>query len=217
MDEKARQRFNNLHAKGMKLRDRYPRPALTAFQLADETAADAGDERMRLNALNPMARALWHLGRYDEAAERLKEAKSIAEKLTLIDESAIAVSNLGRLAAVQVVETVAVEDQGQQFRIRSVPHFAEARKMLSNHPHYYFRYANAQHGAGVAALAGVRQEAANLIADGMSVAFSVSPQPYDQVKTSDINPRGLEQMATALAYLAHGDARLAEQLREQIR
>jgi len=218
-DPETRRQFEVLHAAGMQAKaDDDHEGALAFFKQADLLAQRHGDEVKRLHALNPKARALWTLGRYDEATEELTTAAVIANEHCIVDEAAIALSNLGRLAAIKIVRIIPSAEVSEALRDESVQYFANARQKLRRHPHYYYRYANAQHGSPIAALAGEHRESAALLSDGMSVAFEISPQPYDQVKTYTISPKGLSQMELALALLANPDSPgLRHEIIDQIR
>lgn len=218
MTPEARQQFEELHTQGLQAQKAgNPQAALDRFLSADELAKTADDERKRLDALNPAAHAMWLMGDYDTALGVLTGAERIAERLQLIDEQAIAVSNMGRLAAVRTVNLSPVPKQAEELRREAVPRFARARQMLAGHGHFYFRYANAQHGSVAAALAGERREAVRLLKDGLSVAFRKSPEPYDQKRTYRISRRGLGQMATAAGLLPLGGRtpKLAEMARSR--
>lgn len=172
--------------------------ARDSFYSAEDIAREAGDEHKRLDALNPAAHALWLLGYYDIALDTLTGAEQLAERLFLIDERAIAISNMGRLATYKTLKLVPVADQPEALRQEAVPRFQKAREMLAGNAHFYYRYANAQYGAPTAALASERREALKLLRDGLSVAFRRSPEPYNyDPRTYKISPRGLGQMAVA--------------------
>jgi hypothetical protein len=81
----------------------------------------------------------------------------------------------------------------------------QSADILRGNDHYYYRYANAQHGSVVAALSGKRRNTYHLLSEGLRVAFKVSPEPYDQIKTYKINRRGLVQMAAAAALILFGN------------
>lgn len=206
MSPQERWDFENLHALGLEAqKDGRSPDALDYFIRADEIARNAGDERKRLDTLNPAAKAMWLMGDYDGAQGMLAGASILAERLGLLDESAIAISNIGRVAAVRIVRLVPVPRQAEQLSGEAVPHFARAREMLAGHDHYYFRYSNAQHGSLAAALAGEWTEVRRLLRDGLGVAFRRSPEPYDRAITYKINPRGLGQMAVAAGLLFTGN------------
>lgn len=77
--------------------------------------------------------------------------------------------------------------------------------MLEKHPHRYYRYTNAGHGAVVAAMAGERREASALIAEGGRTALWKSLEPYDQKRTYKINPKQLIQLGAAALLLPFGN------------
>src|ERR1043165_3928671 len=105
--------FNHLHEAGMWAKEggRHEE-ALEHFRGADIlTVQTAGDnDPKRLDALNPMARAFWSLGRYDEAVQALETAHDVALELGLRDQIGITQSNIGRLGAVKTVRTVPVDE-----------------------------------------------------------------------------------------------------------
>lgn len=209
--------FEELHARGMQAKNTGDHnEALRYFQLADNLASRTGDKRKRLDALNPAARALWSLGHYEEATDKLEKALHIATQLELKDEQGIAVSNLGRLAAVKIVKTVPVEEQAGALSAKAIPIFFDAYTLLENHPHLYFRYANATHGSVVAALGGEKQIARTLINDGLRVSRLSSPEPYDQKTPAEISPNGLKQLRAARFLLLMGNQTpiLAKKARE---
>jgi tetratricopeptide (TPR) repeat protein len=206
MNAETASQFDRLHAAGLNAnKDGEYDIAAKIFELADDLASEHNDPRKRLDALNPWAKALWSQDDYDQAIDRLELAAEIANDLDLTDEAAIAVSNIGRVAAVRVVRLLPVELVAEALHEESLPHF-------------YYRYANAHHGAPIAAVAEGEDEAMKLIAEGAAVARKVSPEPYDQVPTYTINPNGLNQLALAIMYLEHGlqDDGLRQQIIDQI-
>lgn len=202
MPGNIREKFEELHEGGMRAKEAGDHVAAAEiFEMADELAENFNDKQKRLKALNPQARALWTLGDYENALDRLNTASIVARELGLKDESAIVISNIGRLAAVRVVKTVEVQDIPKTLRYESVPFFVQARMALAGHPHYYYRFANAQHGAPIAALAGENDEVNKLIDEAVMVAYERSPLPYDQVPTHVLSLKGLGQLALARGYL----------------
>lgn len=200
------EQFEQLHAAGMAAKDADNHElALATFTQADALAADHDDPLKRMHALNPAARALWSMGRYDEASDTLHTAEGLAADLDLSDERGIIVSNLGRIAAVKTVQTVPVAQQAATLRTEAVPQFREALGILDGNPHLYYRYANAHHGSVIAALAGERKLSARLVIEGLSVAFRRSAEPYDQVRTYKVNWKGLVQLAAATALIPFGN------------
>ena len=201
-----REQYNALHGSGMAAKDAGEHEtALDAFVQADTLAGEHDDSLKRMHALNPAARALWSMERFDEAAAKLDTAASIAAELGLSDEQGITVSNIGRIAAVKTIHTVPVAQQPRVLKDEAVPKFREAFDTLRNHPHLYYRYANAQHGSVVSALAGERRMAGRLIAEGFRVAFRRSPEPYDQVRTYEISRKGFVQLLAATALVPFGN------------
>jgi tetratricopeptide (TPR) repeat protein len=206
MDDSEKQQFEDLHARGIAAKDAGEHEkAQSLFYGADIIARHAGDTRKRLDTLNPMARASWSLGRYDEASKLLEAARSIAVELDLIDEEAIAISNLGRVAAIKTVKILPVGAQAEALRDSSVPLFHQAFEMLLEHPHLYYRYANASHGSVVSALAGERKFAWQLTGEGLAVAHQISPEPYDRKTPAEISPGGLRQLKAARYLIALGN------------
>ena len=198
--------YETLHAGGMAAKEVADHEtALAAFTQADGLARENDDPLKRLHALNPAARALWSMDRYDEATDKLEVASDIAEELDIPDERAIIVSNIGRIAAVKTIDTVEVSRQAATLRAESVPKFRDAHQALKGHPHLYYRYANAHHGSVISALAGERRLAAQLITEGFRVAFRRSEQPYDQVRTYEITKKGLVQLVAATALIPFGN------------
>jgi tetratricopeptide (TPR) repeat protein len=198
MNLKTRQEFQKLHAGGMKAmkNDRY-HAALEFFTDADVLASHSNnDRRRRLDALNPLAHSLWTLGEFEKASQKLVLATKIASDLGLRDELAIAFSNLGRLDAVKIVKKTSVSKQPKELRKKALPYFIKSQRMLNGHEHLYFRYANAQYGAVVAALAQDYKKASRFIAEGMDVAFKKT-RKYDKDLTYAVNPSGLEYFAVA--------------------
>jgi len=200
--------FERLNAEGMAAKDAASHEAaLAAFTQADNLAQAHDDPLKRLHALNPAGRALWSMGHYDEATAKLETASDIAAELEKPDEQGIIVSNLGRIAAVKTINTVPVPRQAAVLRVESTPKFRDAYQILDGNPHLYYRYANAQHGSVVAALAGERRLAARLISDGLRTAFRRS-DPYDHARTYDISSstrRGLGQLIAATALIPFGN------------
>ncbi len=171
---------------------------LGCFTEMEQIAVEAGDDLKRMHALNPAARSLWSMGEYQQAQTKLTAAEEIGTELGLVDEAAIARSNIGRVAATSIVKSVPPKQQPQRLRQEAVPAFRCAYQALKGHGHLYYRYANAQHGSVVSALAGDRRLAVSLAIEGVRVAFRRSPEPYDQVQTYEINRLGLAQLAGAL-------------------
>lgn len=197
-----REQFEQLHAAGQSAKEAGDHAeALVVFEEADQLAIKHNDNLKRMHALTPAARALWSMGRYDEASAKLEIASDIARELDLLDERGVTISNIGRIAAVKTVHTVPVEQQSETLAVEAVPKFKEAYNILKGHPHLYYRYANAQHGSVVSAVAGERRLAGKLVAEGARVAFKRSEEPYDQKLTYQINKRGLLQLVTAAALI----------------
>ncbi|MET1033228.1 MAG: hypothetical protein ABWX94_01895 [Candidatus Saccharimonadales bacterium] len=177
---------------------------LTYFNDMAQLAIDYDDPRKRLDAINPAAKSLWSLGEYNEATECLETAEAIGFELGLVDEAAMARSNMARVMASYVIKSgeVPLDDQAFALRDLAVPDFIKAYKQLEDHPHLYFRYANARHGAVVAALADAGYTARRFVAEGLRVAPQESPD-YDQGRTYAIKQPGkikpgLIQLAAAL-------------------
>lgn len=191
----AQLRYDVLHADGLAANavGEFATGA-THFEEAHELAREYDEQRKRLDALNPWARSLWSNGKYFEATGRLKTATEIAQHNDWPDEVAIAGSNLGRLVAVQTLRENHFTRVPSLLSEKAVPHFATAFGRLRQDDHLYYRFANAQHGVGVAALAGEPQLARKLLRDGLRVAPRRSPQPYDPERTYQLNPKGLAQM-----------------------
>ena len=187
------------------------------FEEAHELAFEYDEQRKRLDALNPWAKSLWSSGDYFHATGRLKKATEIAQHNSWTDEVAIADSNMGRLVAVRTLHENTFARVPGLLQEKSVPHFASAYGRLRNNAHLYYRFANAQHGVGVAALAGERQLAGVLLRDGLRVAPRRSPEPYDQERTYELNPKGLAQMVLGATIIPLGRRTPgAEQLAHQL-
>jgi len=193
--------------------------AFKYFNLADEIAIAADDPLKQLHARTPAARALWSMGQFDAASQKMDEVKVIADDLELVDEQAIAISNIGRIAAVKIAKTMPLEEHREALRERALPHFEEARKLLKGHSHHYYAYANGHHGSMIAALAGKRWQSAKLLMSGLFAAFRRSPDYDVEKRTYEVNKKGLGQMAVAAALLPLGDRTpiLARRAREFIR
>jgi len=116
------------------------------------------------------------LNRYEEAATKLETTIGIAINLNWL-MSRFIISNLGRLAAVEIIHNVEAKHQIQALEERSLPKFKQAYKILKGHPHYFYPFTNAEHGSIVAALVGDRKFAAALVIEGMSLALRRSPNP----------------------------------------
>jgi tetratricopeptide (TPR) repeat protein len=201
----AQKHFEELNTAGQSAKDAGNHEgALAAFDEADRVAGIHDDSLKRMHALTPAARALWSLGRYEEATGRLQTASDIAAELGLSDERGITFSNIGRIAAVKTLRTVPVQDQASTLKQEAAPKFRDAYELLKGHPHLYYRYANAQHGAVVAAMAGERKLANKLVIEGAKVAFQRSEQPYDHIRTYKISPKGLVQLLAAAALIPFG-------------
>jgi tetratricopeptide (TPR) repeat protein len=205
LEGEARTQFENLHSSGMAAKDSGDNySALTFFERADELAISNDDQPKRLDALQPAARALWSMGRYDEATTKIDMASAIASELGLTDEQGMIASNLGRLIATKVVKSIPVEQVAEALRNDAVPKFQEAFDLLKGHDHLYFRLANAQHGSVVSALAGNRKLSTELVKEGLAVAFIKSPEPYDQVRTFSIDPENMALLGVASALIPLG-------------
>jgi len=187
--------YDALQAAGMAAKDAGDHEqALRSFEMADELAAYHGDDLRRLRAINPRARALWSLERYDEAIEQLETANDLATELNIQDERGIIISNMGRIAAVKTINHVPVKEQRNTLYYDAVIRFSDAAEVLKDNPHLYYRYANALHGSVVAAIAGNRKVARQLVLEGFRVAFRKSQEPYvpsiwrqGQVRTCSIS------------------------------
>jgi len=201
----GRECFEQLHSDGLAAsKAGNHEQALDSFERAGRVANAYEDRHKLIHAMTPAARALWSMGRYDEATEKLEHCATLAERLRLRDEQGITISNLGRIAAHRILHTEGVENTEAALRGEAVPRFAEAYEILKGHPHLYYRYANAQHGSIISAYAGERSLAATLIAEGLRVAPRVSAEPYDRVRTYTINRGGIVQMLTAALLLPAG-------------
>ncbi|HJQ09357.1 MAG TPA: tetratricopeptide repeat protein [Candidatus Saccharimonadales bacterium] len=201
-----RERFEELNTIGQAAKDAGDHErALATFEEAHRLATEHDDNLKCMHAITPAARALWSMGRYDDASVKLETASDIARELDLTDELGITISNIGRLATIKTVHTVPVEQQREILRAEAAPKFSEAYNILKDHPHLYYRYANAQHGSVVSAMAGERRLACKLVTEGFRVAFRRSEEPYDQRRTYQINKRGLLQLAAATALIPFAD------------
>ncbi len=201
--------FDVLCAKGMmaEQQDNYA-TALDVFETAAQLALGHDDRARSLDAIEPAAQALWSMGRYDEAADKLESAAKIAERLGLEDRAGLILSNMGRIAAVKTVNIFAVESQEAMLLAEATPRFREAYDILKEHPDLSCRYANARHGSLIAALAGDRQLALKLLAEGLRTALQVPEPPYDDRRTVMIGPdagRGLAQMLVTTILLPMGN------------
>jgi len=200
--------FEKLHADGMAAKDAdNHRGALELFETATEIALTHDDQQKGLDAMQPAARSLWSLGRYEAATDKLETASRVAEELELRDEQGVIISNMGRIASVRTVRTIPVAEQRKVLRAEATPRFREAYSILKNHPHLYYRYANAQHGSVISALAGERRLTTRLIAEGLCVALRASDEPYDQELTYKISSgtkRGVVQMLAATVLIPLG-------------
>lgn len=145
------------------------------------------------------------MNRYEEAATKLETTIGIADKLELVDEQGIIISNLGRLAAVEIIHNVEAKHQIQALEERSLPKFKQAYKILKGHPHYFYPFTNAEHGSIVAALVGDRKFAAALVIEGMSLALRRSPEPYDQTPPYTHSQYSLAQLAIAANLIPFGN------------
>jgi tetratricopeptide (TPR) repeat protein len=205
LEGESREQFEQLNTAGQLAKQAGDHEsALAIFEKADQLAIAHDDNLKRMHALTPAARALWSLDRYDEATAKLEAASEIAAELDLTDEKGITISNIGRIAAVKTVHTIPIGRQKTVLRAEAVPRFREAYKTLKGHAHLYYRYANAQHGSVISAMAGERRLTGRLIAEGVRVAFRRSEEPYDQKRTYEINPRGLVQLLAATALIPLG-------------
>jgi hypothetical protein len=201
---KSKKEFLSLHANGLKaMRANKPQAALKFFTEADTLARHHNDRRARLDALNPMANALWTLGEYDQAKQKLAVTSKISSELALMDELAIAFSNQGRLNAVKIVNKSPVTKQSKELQKNALPYFMKAHNMLDGHDHVYFRYMNAKYGSLIAALTHDYHKATVLITEGMGVAYKKS-RKYDKEYPGKLNPSGLEYLAVASRLVSLG-------------
>lgn len=173
------------------------REGFAIFCEMDKLARLHNDPLKRIHSLTPAAKSLWSIKEYAIAQCWLKDAQEIATEIKRPDEIHMTNSNLGRLAAVRIVNTVSLPDQAEALSDEAVPLFMQAYQGLIGDPHLYYRYANAQHGSVVAALAGQKRAALKLAAEGAAVAPWDSP-PYNEQRTYQINPRGLAQLGAAV-------------------
>jgi tetratricopeptide (TPR) repeat protein len=197
MSIKDRKEFQRLIAAGLKAqRAGKHEQALKHLDDADTIARHHNDRKRRLKVLNPTAQVLWSMGEFDKARQKLALAARISSDLALMDELAIAFSNHGRLNAVKILRTAPLTRQPKKLQKDALPYFMKAFRMLEGHEHLYFRYANAKHGALVAALAQEYQKSTMLSAEGLSVAFKKS-RKYDKEVTYKLSPSGLDYFAMA--------------------
>lgn len=205
-NEFPQQQFEELNSQGHAAKNNGDHAgALETFEQADDLAVQHGNDLKRIHALTPEARALWSTGDFEEADAKLQTAADIAEDLGLVDEQAITMSNFGRLWAVKAARTLPMDELPDALREKSVPFFELSHEMLEENPHLYYRFANGQHGTGIAAIAGQRALARSLFADSLAVAPRRSPEPYDQIPTWRINTRGLGQLAVGAALIPLGN------------
>jgi tetratricopeptide (TPR) repeat protein len=205
MTLKSRQEFKKLHASGMRALDseKYA-AALKFFEDADILASHSNnDRRRRLDALNLLAHSLWALGEYKKAEQKLVLAAKIANELELRDELAFVYSNLGRLQAAKIVKGKNVSRQPGLLAKNSLPYFTKAQKMLDGHSHLYFRFVNAQHGCLVAALAQDYKKSAQLVSEGLSIAFKKT-HSYDKEQTYKLSPSGFEYFSMSAELIKLG-------------
>ncbi|HSW79877.1 MAG TPA: hypothetical protein VLG47_03810 [Candidatus Saccharimonadales bacterium] len=179
--------------------------ARESFQAANLLALQHQDWQRQIDALQPWARASWALGDYDDAELQLTSAYELAKLRNLNDEMGMVESNRHRLAAIRIIREVQpVRRQISQLRADAVPRITVASLRLMGSPHYYYRFANAEHGSVTAALANERIISWHLIIEGLSVAFRKSPEPYDQVATRKLSSRGLKGLAAAALLIPLG-------------
>jgi cell fate (sporulation/competence/biofilm development) regulator YmcA (YheA/YmcA/DUF963 family) len=197
MNVKTRQEFQKLHLSGLKAQySQKHAAALKWFEEADILASHTNnDRRRRLDALNPMAQALWALGDFKKAEQKIAQAATIASELGLRDELAVAFSNFGRLEAVKIIKQKSVSRQASNLRKNALPYFIKTQKMLAGHKNLNYRYTNAQYGSLVAALAQDYKKSALLVTEGMDIAFKRAKYSKDPVYK--LNPSGLEYFAVA--------------------
>jgi hypothetical protein len=201
---KTKKEFERLHTRGMQAKSSNRQDsALKIFEDADTLARLYNDRRKRLDVLNPLAQLLWSVSEYEKARQKLTLAAKIAGDLGLRDEMAIVFSNNGRLAAVKIVRKTAVSRQSKTLHKKALPYFIRAQKMLNEHDHLYYRYANAKYGALVAALAQDYDKAAQLMAEGLSVAFKKS-RKFDREVTYKLSPSGLQYFAATAELIRLG-------------
>jgi tetratricopeptide (TPR) repeat protein len=205
MNLKSRQEFQKLHSAGLRaLNGGKYSVGLKCFEEADVLAShNNNDRRRRLDALNPLAHSLWALGEYKKAEQKLALAAKIASDLGLRDELAIVFSNFGRLESVKVIKKTPVSKQAQALRRKALPYFMKSYRMLDGHSHLYFRYSNAKYGAVVAVLAQDYKKSANLVAEGLGVAFKKGSK-FDMEVTYKTSPSGLEYFAVSAGLIKLG-------------
>jgi hypothetical protein len=197
MNVKTRQEFQKLHLSGLKAQySQKHAAALKWFEEADILASHTNnDRRRRLDALNPMAQALWALGDFKKAEQKIAQAATISSELGLRDELAVAFSNFGRLEAVKIIKQKSVSRQAGSFRKDSLPYFVKTQKMLDGHKNLSYRFTNAQYGSVVAALAQDYKKSAMFVSEGLDVAFKRAKYSKDAIYKQ--NPSGLEYFAVA--------------------
>lgn len=204
----ARLQFEDLHSSGMRAKDKGDHTeALELFAEAGQLARQHHDDPKLLDALQPEARAFWSLERYDEATQTLEQARQLAFTLELPEQLGIVYSNLGRLAATRVIHTTDLSptEQIQALQQDAIPHFRRAYTILRDTDHLYFRYANAQHGAVIAALTCQRRFTRQLLIEGMRVAFRQPSDPHELRRPYRVNPYGLVDFIGATMLLPFGN------------
>jgi hypothetical protein len=201
---KAKKELQALHDNGLRaMSANKPQAALKYFTEADTLARHQNDRKARLAVLNPLAHALWTLGEYDQAKQKLAVASKISSELALMDELAIAFSNQGRLNAVKIVRKTPLARQLKELQKNSLPYFMKAHNMLEGHDHLHYRYMNAKYGSLIAALTQDYRKAAILITEGIGVAYKKS-RKYDKEYSYKLNPSGMEYFAAAAQLVSMG-------------
>ena len=201
------QSFHDLHTAGLEANKRREFAAGADFLgQARAAAVQAGDPRQEVNALDPLARALWNTGDYAGAREYLEEAHTIANTHDMPDEAAIARANLGRLETIQSFD-LPRQERRAAIQSRALPHFQSASQQLSqlDPRHLYYDYATSGYGALGAAIGLERKQAIGHIATGFSVAFSESHGHDEGKRPAQISKAGLGRLVIAAALVPLGE------------
>lgn len=199
-----RSHYDYLHTQGMAAKsDGLHEEAYGFFVRAGSLALEQDNLLDWVHAETPAARALWSIERFNEARAKLDGVLFRVQANEIKEEIAITKANLSRLIAVQAIRENPSKDHKQILKEEALPLLKDAFIAMSNHPHLYYRYAIAHHGSVLAALAGDRRLARDLIRDGFRVALRRSP-PFDECRTYEITPGGLIQLVGAMALVPLG-------------
>jgi hypothetical protein len=220
MPGNVQKQFTQFYQEGLEARNNGKHmAAIDALSRAEAIAAEYEDRQKHWKVLNVIAIAYAKLGkenkdndRFEEAFDSLATASDLAHRLEAFDLRYMTVSNLGRVATIgEITFTEDSKDLTEGLSLRVLQSFKRARRELAKVNHPYFEYANAMHGAPVAAVSGDWHETSNLLSAGYSAAFKMSSEKNSYEIPAEIDASGLSYLAESAKLLAVANQDLVSQ------